>query len=127
MNSTWLTILGCGLGCAMVLSAPARADQDASPVVSSAKQAEATLPSSFGAVLDEEALALHRGGQQDAFFNDMRSRASISQTSTSNLATGTNTISDGAFTNSNGLPMVIQNTGNNVIIQNSTILNLQLR
>ena len=105
-----------------VLSAPASADQDASPVVSSTKQADSTLPSSFGAVLDEEALALHRGGQQDAFFNDMRSRASISQTSTSNLATGTITISVGAFTNSNGLPMVIQNTGNNVIIHAGAVL-----
>jgi hypothetical protein len=78
-------------------------------------------------VLDEEALAAHRGGQQDAFIADMRSRASISQTSTSDLATGANTITDGAFANSSGLPMVIQNTGNNVIIQNSTILNLQLK
>lgn len=108
----------------MLLPVTAGAEQGAFPTW--AKQAEATLPA-FGPVLDEQALAAHRGGQQDAFFNDMRSRASISQTSTTNVATGTNTISDGAFTNSNGLPMVIQNTGNNVIIQNSTILNLQLR
>ena len=126
MNCTWRTILGCALGCAISLPVPARAGEDASAVRTSTKPAQAELPA-LGAALDEQALAAHRGGQQDAFFNDMRSRASISQTSTTNVMTGTNAISDGAFTNSSGLPMVIQNTGNNVIIQNSTILNLQLR
>jgi len=74
-----------------------------------------------------QALAAHRGGQQDQYVNDMRSRASITQTSTTQVTTGNNAVSDGAFTNATGFPMVIQNTGNNVIIQNSTILNLQLK
>jgi len=126
MNCAWRTILGCALGCAMSLPALASAEQNASPVQTSTKPVETLLPA-FGAVLDEQALAAHRGGQQDAFFNDTRSRASISQTSTTNVMTGSNAISDGAFTNTNGVPMVIQNTGNNVIIQNSTILNLQVR
>jgi len=123
MNSTWRTILGCGLGSLLAVAAPASAESDAS---ASATQAEPML-ARFGAALDETALASQRGGQQDAFFNDTRSRATISQTSTSNVGTGTNSIADGAFTNSNGLPMVIQNTGNNVIIQNSTILSVPVR
>lgn len=81
----------------------------------------------FGAAVTTQALAAHRGGQQDQYVNDMRSRATITQTSTTQVATGNNAVSDGAFTNATGFPMVIQNTGNNVIIQNSTILNLQLK
>lgn len=81
----------------------------------------------FGAAIGVQALAAHRGGQQDQYVNDMRSRASITQTSTTQVTTGNNAVSDGAFTNATGFPMVIQNTGNNVIIQNSTILNLQLK
>jgi hypothetical protein len=111
----------------MLLAVPASADENASPVLASAQQQAEPMLGPFGAALDEAALASQRGGQGDAFFNDSRARATISNTSTSNLATGTNAISEGAFANSNGLPMVIQNTGNNVIIQNSTILNLQLR
>ena len=44
----------------------------------------------------------------------------------SQLTTGSNSISSNAFANTSGIPIVIQNTGNNVLIQNSTILNLQL-
>jgi len=41
--------------------------------------------------------------------------------------TGNNTITGGAFADSNGLATVIQNSGNNVIIQNGTVLNLTLK
>lgn len=118
MNTMRCVLLGAALG----LAAPAVAETDHP----SGAAAQSTLPS-FGPAVDERALAAHRGGQQDAFFNDMRSRATISQTSTTNVGTGSNAIADGAFMNANGLPMVIQNTGNNVIIQNSTILNLRLQ
>ena len=43
-----------------------------------------------------------------------------------NVATGTNAISAGSFSNMSGLPIVIQNTGANVLIQNAVILNLQM-
>ena len=39
---------------------------------------------------------------------------------------GSNAVSGGAFAGMTGIPMVIQNTGNNVIIQNATTLNVQL-
>lgn len=126
MNGTSQRIVTHALCCALLLPAAALADADTAMEPVHATASEPTL-AAFGPVLDEQALAEHRGGQQDAFFNDMRSRATISQTSTTNVGTGTNAIADGAFTNSNGFPMVIQNTGNNVIIQNSTILNLRLQ
>ena len=40
---------------------------------------------------------------------------------------GYNTIADGAFTGAVGVPMVIQNSGNNVLIQNATIINVQFQ
>jgi len=41
------------------------------------------------------------------------------------VSTGSNTISDGSFASSSGLPTVIQNTGANVLIQNATVLNVR--
>lgn len=40
---------------------------------------------------------------------------------------GSNNIGKGAFTDAIGFPTVIQNSGNNVIIQNNTILNVTLQ
>jgi hypothetical protein len=87
---------------------------------------EATVPL-LGRIVDDERLSTQRGGQDDAYINDMRSRASITNTSTTNVSTGNNTITDGSFVNTPGMPIVVQNSGNNVVIQNSTILNLQLK
>jgi len=43
------------------------------------------------------------------------------------LTSGDNVISGQAFSNSSGIATVIQNTGNNVLIQNSTIVNVNLQ
>jgi hypothetical protein len=43
------------------------------------------------------------------------------------VLTGNNTITEGSFSNASGLPMVIQNTGANVLIQNATIVNIQFK
>jgi hypothetical protein len=41
-----------------------------------------------------------------------------------NVITGTNSISDNAFQNMSGIATVIQNTGNQVVIQGSTMINI---
>ncbi len=50
--------------------------------------------------------------------------------SVNNSANGTvsggNVINDGAFSGSSGLSTIIQNSGNNVLIQSATILNLNI-
>jgi len=43
------------------------------------------------------------------------------------LVTGYNLISDGSLTNNAGMNTVIQNSGNNVLIQNAVILNIQMQ
>lgn len=71
------------------------------------------------------ALAQRRGGNQ--VFNDNQLKGVVADNKASNLTTGMNVISDGAFAGSVGLPTVIQNSGNNVLIQNATIVNVQLK
>lgn len=47
--------------------------------------------------------------------------------SASDLVTGYNSVSDGSLANNAGLNTVIQNSGNNVLIQNAVILNIQMQ
>ena len=78
-----------------------------------------------GKPMAPDALAAKRGG--DGVFNDQQLKGMVANNSASNVVTGTNVISEGAFSNSVGLPTVIQNSGNNVLIQNATIVNVQIK
>jgi len=81
--------------------------------------------SPFGvAVVDSDTLAGLRGGAQT--HNDMTLDGVTAGNSARNVATGDNSISTGSFANMSGLPVVIQNSGANVLIQNAVILNLQM-
>jgi hypothetical protein len=51
----------------------------------------------------------------------------VSNNSATNVVSGNNSIDGGAFNGANGFPMVIQNSGSNVLIQNSTIITLELK
>lgn len=51
----------------------------------------------------------------------------LSDNSATQVATGNNVIQSGSFSNAAGLPVVIQNSGANVLIQNATVLNLELK
>jgi hypothetical protein len=53
--------------------------------------------------------------------------ATLFENSAKGNVTGQNTITGGAFAGASGLPTVIQNSGNNVIIQNGTVLNLTVK
>jgi hypothetical protein len=77
------------------------------------------------AVLDGRALAAHRGGT--AVASDMQLHGVVTGNRATDVATGSNRVASGAFAGAAGLPVVIQNSGNNVLIQNATIVNLQLR
>ena len=65
-----------------------------------------------------------RGGF-DYVQNDMQLNGTVANNAATNIRTGNNTISDGSFANASGMPMVIQNSGSNVLIQNATIVNVQ--
>ena len=51
----------------------------------------------------------------------------LSDTTASQVVTGNNQITAGAFAGASGVPVVIQNSGNNVLIQSSTVINVQLK
>lgn len=75
---------------------------------------------------DERRLAQLRGGSEPVW-NDMKLNGTVGANVAQNVASGDNIIRDGAFANAAGLPTVIQNSGANVLIQNATIVNVQIR
>ncbi|SFM52121.1 hypothetical protein [Rugamonas rubra] len=78
------------------------------------------------AALAPERLERMRGGA-DAVWNDMKLSGAVSGNTAVNVATGSNIITNGSFGGASGLPIAIQNSGANVLIQNATIVNVQLR
>ena len=67
-----------------------------------------------------------RGGHETQVWNDMKVDGTVTGNTAIGNATGYNNISN-AFTGASGLPIVVQNSGNNVLIQNATIVNLQMQ
>ncbi|MBJ6727973.1 hypothetical protein [Geomesophilobacter sediminis] len=93
--------------------------------------------SSLGAPIAEERLAKQDGRQDtqidqlNAQMSDLRSSATFSGNSfsalNSTVTTGINSIAQDAFSNATGIVTVIQNSGNQVLIQNDMILNLWVK
>jgi hypothetical protein len=90
-----------------------------------AAQDAAASAAGLGTALASEQLADFRGGSEMAS-SEMRLAGTTADNSATNVATGANTISAGSFANMSGIPVVIQNSGANVLIQNATIVNLHL-
>ncbi|WP_322047373.1 hypothetical protein [Paraburkholderia sp. J67] len=108
-------------------STQAAADSS-SPVAQAAltTSTTATQPgndASFGVALNSDRLDGLRGG--DALIGQNFLNGTVADNVANRVVTGSNTISDGSFANSSGLPTVIQNTGSNVLIQNATVLNVR--
>lgn len=81
----------------------------------------------FGAQpIATERLARLRGGT-DTVSNDMNLGGTVANNTAINVVSGMNIISNGSFSNASGLPVAIQNSGANVLIQNATIINVQLQ
>lgn len=85
--------------------------------------AESTSP--LGDPIASAALEDLRGGTSTTF-NDMQLNGTTASNTARDVITGSNTVSGGAFANLSGIPIVIQNSGANVLIQNAVILNLQM-
>lgn len=128
--ATFATLIGIGGAAANTVLAAEQCDAQTLAVTSvssvSSTAAANTGDPVFGTPLAKARLETQRGGQ-DMIINDQKLKATVSENSASNLNTGTNIITEGAFAGANGLPMVIQNSGNNVSIQNTTILNLNMK
>jgi len=77
----------------------------------------------FGVAMSADQLDAHRGG--DVLIGQNTLTGTVSDNVANRVSTGSNAIADGSFSNSSGLPTVIQNTGANVLIQNATVLNVR--
>lgn len=90
---------------------------------------ETSETSSWGHPVSSAQLDTQRGGTDAGppTINANMLNAKLFNNSATANVTGNNSINDGAFAGASGLPIVIQNSGNNVIIQNGTVLNLTLK
>ncbi|MEJ8855268.1 hypothetical protein WKW79_11850 [Variovorax robiniae] len=108
-----------------LLAAPVAAQPDAVPASGASAIAAADQAAAFVAMpADEDTLSASRGGAQTT--NEATLTGTTADNYARNVNTGSNSIGGGSFENMSGLPVVIQNTGANVLIQNSMILNLQM-
>lgn len=100
------------------------------PVLAQTASPAADLPEAdrgstlFAHPVDADMLATFRGGAQVR--NSMTLDGVTADNSARNVNTGSNSIDSGSFANMSGLPIVIQNSGANVLIQNAVILNVQM-
>jgi hypothetical protein len=78
----------------------------------------------IGASVDVMKLDQLRGGQSTVD-NDVLLDGTVEGNTADHIASGSNAISDGAFSNASGVNTVIQNTGSNVLIQNGMVVNVQ--
>lgn len=69
-------------------------------------------------------LAHQRGG---TVTTRVEQNGQLSDATARNVVTGANSVRDGSFANAAGLSTVIQNSGANVLIQNSMTVNVQLK
>ena len=88
----------------------------------------------FNQTMPNATLALKRGGDvrvqnnnQTQILNTNTVNGTVNDVTVLNNITGNNSINGGAFTGTQGFPMVIQNSGNGVLIQNATILNVTIQ
>lgn len=105
-----------GLLTAFLLNSPVAA-QEAPPTANASPFARAAV--------DSSTLETYRGGSLQVR-NDMVLAGTTADNTAHHVNTGNNAISAGAFSNMNGIPLVIQNSGANVLIQNAVIVNLQM-
>ncbi|WP_042304056.1 hypothetical protein [Paraburkholderia kururiensis] len=104
-------------------AAPVETTATAAPAAPLAPPAVAAPDAQFGVALDASQLDTQRGG--DVMVGQNNLTGTVADNTAYKVVTGSNSISDGSFSNSSGLPTVIQNTGANVLIQNATVLNVR--
>jgi hypothetical protein len=128
-----IVIIGVATLAALCLSQSVAAGDEATAVAAApTAPAESTAtvvparPLVFGVKpVDLKVLARKRGGAD--VINDMQLKGVVADNRAINVTTGNNFITDGAFANASGVPLIVQNTGNNVLIQNATIVNVQVK
>ena len=110
-------VVGCVLLAAGGQPALAQQQQDQ-------KQEKRGTFTSLGKPVTRTTLDGERGGKTTVI-NEMQVDGTVHNNSATNTVSGSNFISNSAFSNASGLPVAIQNSGNNVSIQNAYIVNIR--
>jgi len=79
----------------------------------------------LGDSVDTETLAKLSGGT--IITQNTTLTGTVADNSADHLTTGDNIITGGSVAGATGFPTVIQNSGNNVLIQNATVLNVEFK
>jgi len=108
-----ITIFWAAAAAAMALALPSHAQAQ-----------EQGVEVGFGTAVPADIMAVQRG---KAVLTVMDLDGAVQDNAALNNITGHNIIRSGSFTNSSGVTTTIQNSGNNVLIQNATILQLDVR
>jgi hypothetical protein len=109
-------------------SAPAVKPETAAVPAAADRTAQAQDKLGFGPAADLGKLEHSRGGTDTYNINNNANlNGVVTGNSAWNVVTGSNSIDSGAFANMQGIPVVIQNSGANVLIQSATIVNLQFK
>jgi hypothetical protein len=126
MRSVSLAV-ALGLCCAVPYAAMASASATttANTSTKAAPSSHRGYVSGFGQSVDTGTLEHLSGGTDIS--NRITLNGNVSDNNTDHSTTGLNSIASGAFSGAVGLPMVIQNSGNSVLIQNATIINVQMQ
>jgi len=77
----------------------------------------------------DNVLAQRRGGASDSnvVTQDVGLAGRVTDNRAVNVTSGSNAVVGGSFSNAVGLSTVIQNSGSNVLIQNATVVTVQLK
>jgi hypothetical protein len=124
-------VRACGIAVLAALASAAWAGPDADSTTRAAARALFRPENAIAGQAGKQAggqdgmLAYQRGGTDTR--NDARIDGIVTANTAINVATGANSIDAGSFANMAGIPVVIQNSGANVLIQNATIINLQFK
>lgn len=116
-------VRACGLAVLASLASAAWAGPDADAANRAAARGLFRPANAIAA--QDGPLARQRGGTDTR--NDARIDGAVAANTAINVVTGANSIDAGSFAHMAGIPVVIQNSGANVLIQNATIINLQFK
>lgn len=86
---------------------------------------DAVSAPAFGEPIPDDGLSAYRGGSA-LQISEMKLDSKLLDNQAIANITGSNFVTQSAFSGASGFSTVVQNSGNNVIIQNATILNLSL-
>lgn len=95
------------------------------PATAGEDTAAPRAPAVFGSALADSVLQNLRGGT-DTSTSSLQLSGTTASNSAYEVTTGNNAIASGAFSGLSGIPLVVQNTGANVLIQNAMILNVRI-